>query len=138
MNRTDGGRKRSRAVLGSGPTGYSNRRLPREGQPADPARQSVIRNTPRVVLVNVKTAGELPDERDAFRNAPLARIQRGRALSARIGKRFSATQVVWNKSNRCGGERGGARVGRHRWVRILIITGGTSAVFNVDVQDPFE
>ena len=48
------------------------------------------------------------------------------APSARVGNRFSAPQIVWNKSNRCAGERGGARVGRPRWARILIITGGSS------------
>ena len=37
------------------------------------------------------------------------------APSARVGNRFSAPQIVWNKSNRCAGERGGARVGRPRW-----------------------
>ena len=37
------------------------------------------------------------------------------APSARVGKRFSAPQIVWNKSNRCAGERGGARLGRPRW-----------------------
>jgi hypothetical protein len=46
--------------------------------------------------------------------------------SARVGNRFSAPQIVWNKSNRCAGERGGARVGRPRWARILTITGGSS------------
>ena len=81
------------------------------------------------------------------------------APSARVGNRFSAPQIVWNKSNRCAGERGGARVGRPRWARILTITGGSSmaalrrrlrtgddlqaaaavrAVFDVDVEDPFE
>ena len=34
------------------------------------------------------------------------------APSARVGNRFSAPQIVWNKSNRCAGERGGAGVGR--------------------------
>ena len=48
------------------------------------------------------------------------------APSARVGNRFSAPQIVWNKSNRCAGERGGARVGRPRWARILTITGGSS------------
>jgi hypothetical protein len=37
------------------------------------------------------------------------------APSARVGKRFSTRQVVWNRSNRCAGERGGARAGRPRW-----------------------
>ena len=48
------------------------------------------------------------------------------APSARVGNRFSAPQIVWNKSNRRAGERGGARVGRPRWARILTITGGSS------------
>ena len=81
------------------------------------------------------------------------------APSARVGNRFSAPQIVWNKSNRCAGARGGAWVGRPRWARILTITGGSSmacpeprrrggdalqaaaavrAVFDVDVEDPFE
>jgi len=38
------------------------------------------------------------------------------APSARVGNRFSAPQVVWNRSNRCAGARGGARVGRPRWL----------------------
>src|SRR5499433_3547350 len=48
------------------------------------------------------------------------------APSARVGNRFSAPQIVWNKSNRCAGERGRARVGRPRRARILTITGGSS------------
>src|SRR5262249_20442876 len=46
------------------------------------------------------------------------------APSACVAKRFSAPQIVWNRSTRCAGERGGARVGR--WARILTITGGSS------------
>ena len=48
------------------------------------------------------------------------------APSACVGKRFSTRQVVWNRSNRCAGARGGARVDRPRWLRILTITGGSS------------
>src|SRR5262249_50382003 len=48
------------------------------------------------------------------------------APSARVCNRFSAPQIVWNKSNRCAGERGRARVGRPRRARILTITGGSS------------
>ena len=48
------------------------------------------------------------------------------APSACVGKRFSTRQVVWNRSKRCAGARGGARVGRPRWLRILTITGGSS------------
>ena len=59
------------------------------------------------------------------------------APSARVGNRFSAPQIVWNKSNRCAGERGGARVGRPRWVRILMITGGSSmSVLSVSKGPP--
>jgi len=32
------------------------------------------------------------------------------------------SQIVWNKWTRCAGARGGARVGRPRWLRILTIT----------------
>ena len=46
--------------------------------------------------------------------------------SACVGKRFSGPQIVWNRSTRRAGARGGARVGRPRWLRILMITGGSS------------
>src|SRR5262245_42026332 len=48
------------------------------------------------------------------------------APSACVGKRFSAAQIIWNRSTRRAGARGGARVGRPRWARILRITGGSS------------
>src|SRR5919106_999065 len=97
-----------------------------------------------------------------------ARPERGREASERFlmetlgrtqSKRYSVAQIVWNKSTRRAGERGGARGGRPRWLRILTITGGSSiaalrrglrtgddlqsaaavgAVFDVDVEDPFE
>jgi hypothetical protein len=35
-------------------------------------------------------------------------------------------QMGWNKSTRRAGERGGVRVGRPGWLRILTITGGSS------------
>src|SRR5262245_47416212 len=46
-----------------------------------------------------------------------------------VGWRWQAVfgcQMVWNKSTRRAGERGGAWVGRPRWLRILTITGGSS------------
>jgi hypothetical protein len=46
--------------------------------------------------------------------------------SACVGRRFSAPQIIWNRSTRRAGARGGARVGRPRWLRILMITGGSS------------
>src|SRR5215510_1371296 len=48
------------------------------------------------------------------------------AASACVGRRLSAPQIVWTRSTRRAGERGGARVGRPRWLRILTITGGSS------------
>src|SRR5215469_808853 len=54
----------------------------------------------------------------------------GRSNSERaaacVGRRFSASQIVWNRSTRRAGARGVARVGRPRWLRILMITGGSS------------
>ena len=35
-------------------------------------------------------------------------------------------QAAWNRSTRRAGERGGARVGKPKWARILTITGGSS------------
>src|SRR5262247_2123761 len=49
------------------------------------------------------------------------------APSACVGRRFSASQIVWNRSTRRAGARGGARVGRPRWLRILTIN-GTAAI----------
>ena len=49
--------------------------------------------------------------------------------SRAVGLRWQAVllvQIVWNRSTRRAGERGGARVGRPRWLRILTITGGSS------------
>src|SRR5262249_15694849 len=46
--------------------------------------------------------------------------------SPSVGKRISTRQVVWNRSKRCAGARGGVRLGKPRWVRILRITGGSS------------
>src|SRR5690348_12857007 len=46
-----------------------------------------------------------------------ARSNSGRAApSACVGKRFSAAQIIWNRSTRRAGARGGARVGRPRWL----------------------
>ena len=49
--------------------------------------------------------------------------------SGAVGLRWQPVfgcQIVWNRSTRRAGERGGARVGRPRWLRILSITGGSS------------
>ena len=49
--------------------------------------------------------------------------------SGAVGLRWQAVfgcQIVWNRSTRRAGARGGARVDKPRWVRILMITGGSS------------
>jgi hypothetical protein len=86
--------------------------------------------------------------------APLARTQSERRRRLALAAVLVA-QIVWNRSTRRAGVRGGARVGRPRWLRILTITGGSSmaalrrgsgddlqsaaAVRAVlDVEDPFE
>jgi len=55
-----------------------------------------------------------------------ARSNSERAAAKDCVGNWFGSQVVWNRSNRCAGARGGARVGRPRWVRILTITGGSS------------
>src|SRR5262249_3398582 len=59
----------------------------------------------------------------------LSRRSRGVRARGAVGLRWQAvfgSQVVWNRSTRRAGARGGARVGRPRWLRILSITGGSS------------
>src|SRR5262250_3404196 len=93
-----------------------------------PARRVVNRlsvdENPNVALaglggVVVGGARSVPD-RPAHSNSERA------APSACVGKRFSAPQIVWNRSTRRAGARGGARVDKPRWLRILTITGGSS------------
>ena len=58
---------------------------------------------------------------------PAARSNSERAApSACVGRRFSVAQIVWDRSIRRAVARGGARVDRPRWLRILTITGGSS------------
>src|SRR5919106_4397952 len=110
-----------------------------------------------VLLRLVPAAQLLGSGRLARRRAALLELRARRRWIALVTG--FGSQVVWKRSNRCAGERGGARVGRPRWVRILIITGGSSiaalrrrlrtgddlqgtaavrALFDVDVEDPFE
>jgi predicted transcriptional regulator len=77
-------------------------------------------------VVSVGSAGE---RSGGARKVPCgaARSNSGRAApSACVGKRFSAAQIIWNRSTRRTGARGGAQVDRPRWLRILTITGGSS------------
>jgi hypothetical protein len=49
--------------------------------------------------------------------------------SGAVGSRWQPVfgcQIVWNRSTRRAGARGGARVDKPRWLRILMITGGSS------------
>src|SRR5215510_14123700 len=102
------------------------------------------------VLLLLAREAQWPGALDWLAVAPLARAQSERRRRIALATGFGS-QVVWNRSNRCAEVRGGARVGRPRWVRILTITGGSSiaamifkisaavrAVFDVDVEDPFE
>src|SRR5580765_5140808 len=43
-----------------------------------------------------------------------------------VGRRYSAPHIVWTRSTRRAGARGGARDGRPRWLRILTINSGPS------------
>src|SRR5215510_12811188 len=78
---------------------------------------------------DVVPGGSAGERSGGARKVPyrVARSESERATpSACVGKRFSASQFVWNRSTRRAGARGGARVGRPRWLRILTITGGSS------------
>ena len=82
---------------------------------------------------------------------PLWRRSLALRVSPSVGSLWQAvfgSQTVWNRSNRCAGARGGARVDKPRWLRILdnhrrILNGGddlqaaaaVGAVFNVDIGD---
>ena len=110
------------------------------------------------VLLRMARAMQRSEARDWLAVAALAQTQSERQRSASVSNRFGS-QAVWNKSNRCAGARGGARVGRPRWLRILTITGGSSiaalrrrlrtgddlqsaaavrAVVDVNIEDSFE
>ena len=56
----------------------------------------------------------------------LARTQSEQLRRLALAGWFSAPQIVWNRSTRRAGARGGVRVGRPKWLRILTITGGSS------------
>ena len=58
--------------------------------------------------------------------APLGRTQSERHRRLALAGGFSVAQIVWNRSTRRAGARGGARIGRPKWLRILTITGGSS------------
>ena len=83
----------------------------------------LVREIPSVVAVG--SAGErVGRARKVFRE-PLTELR----ASGSIGLRWQAgfrCQIIWNRSILRAGARGGARVGRPRWLRILSITGGSS------------
>ena len=78
------------------------------------------------VLLRSARSALRSEARDLFLIAPQRSNSERAAPSACAGRRFSAPQIVWNRSTRRAGARGGARVGRPRWLRILMITGGSS------------
>src|SRR5947208_16683568 len=63
--------------------------------------------------------------RERFLVASLARIQGERRVGLRWQAVFGCSAYL-DRSTRPAGAQGGARVGRPRWLRILIITGGSS------------
>jgi hypothetical protein len=70
-----------------------------------------------------------PESAREAREGSLGRRSVELRASGAVGWRWRALfgcQMVWNKSTRRAGERGEARVGRRRWLRILTITGGSS------------
>jgi len=86
-------------------------------------------------VVPVGSAGEQSGGTRKVRYGAARTNSERAAPSACVGKRVSALQIVWNRSNRRAGARGGARAGRPRWLRILMITGGSSMP---QFEDPFE
>src|SRR5215831_13933108 len=66
------------------------------------------------------------EARERFLVAPLVRTQSERRHKACVGQAVWVAQIVWNRSTRRAGARGGARVDKPKWVRILTITGGSS------------
>src|SRR5262247_2031298 len=77
-------------------------------------------------LVPVRLAGEQSGGKRKISYGDARSNSERAAPSACVGRRLSAPQIVWNRSTRRVGARGGARVGRPRWLRILMITGGSS------------
>jgi hypothetical protein len=75
------------------------------------------------------TGGSAGARSGGAQKVPLGRHWFELRASGAVGLRWQAVfgcQIIWNRSKRCAGERGGARVGRPRWLRILTITGGSS------------
>src|SRR5215510_7003947 len=71
----------------------------------------------------------LLDEKSTVVPVRLAGEQSGGKRNVSYGLHWQTVliaQIVWNRSTRRAGARGGAWFGRPRWVRILSITGGSS------------
>ena len=67
------------------------------------------------------------EAREMFLIAPLARIQSEQRRRLALASGFRFLRLSGNKYRLdAPGARGGARIGRPRWLRILIITGGSS------------
>src|SRR5215472_19321151 len=76
-------------------------------------------------IVPIGSAGERPEARTGslWRRSVELRVSRA------VGLRWQAVfgcHIVWNRSTRRAGARGGARDDRPRWMRILTITGGST------------
>ena len=69
------------------------------------------------------------------RNAGRALIAGPLTEAHEIGSRF-VDQAAWNRGKARAGERGGARVGKPSWLRILTITGGSSIAARIFKAPP--
>src|SRR5262245_48085408 len=86
------------------------------------SRQFLFLLDEKPTVVPVRLAGEQSGGKQKASYGDARSNSERAAPSAWVGKRFSAPQIVWNRSTR----RAGARGGRPRWLRILMITGGSS------------
>src|SRR5262249_23501914 len=80
----------------------------------------------RRTVVPVGSAGERSQRARLGRYGAVRSNPERAAPLACVGKQFSAVRLSGIKSSGRAGKRGGAWVGRPRWLTILMITGGSS------------
>src|SRR5262245_53887633 len=107
--------------------GFLNDLFYGRGYIAAPAELSIpVLLDEKSTVVPVRLAGEQSGGKRKVSYGDARSNSERAAPSACVGRPLSAPQIVWNRSTRRARERGGARVGRPRWLRILTITGGSS------------
>src|SRR4030095_16137190 len=119
---------------------------------AGPAELSIpVLLDEKSTVVPVRLAGEQSGGKRKVSYGDARSNSERAAPSACVGRRLSAPQIVWNRSTRRAGARGGPRGDRARRLRSLTITGriidggdnlqgpaAVGTVFHVDVEDAFE